>query len=572
MQLERIEISGFRGIQRLSLTLDNLTTLLGENTWGKSSLLDALEIALPNDTKLYQFSIKDFHLDHVLSQPQTQSIQIITCWKTQYKGEENTGRYRHLKPALLPVEDDPNHKQMIYQISAARQEQKVSTSYQFLDAQGEVLQIHDSHKLALELMSLHPVIRMRDARRLHQIPSKDTPDNPAQTNASNQADDVDTRKEGKASAQELEARIKKRINNTYRRLNAMPGHVNKGEIKSSLQAMQHLVEHYFSFQPHKRDNRRTQRNELFQSNASDHNSLLNIMRDSKNTQSKLLLMGLLQAYLQAKGNAQLRKMSRPILILEDPEGRLHPTNLLRSWELLQLIPMQKILTTNSGVLLSAVPLSSIRRLVRQSHRTQALSIPKNLLTKDEIRRISFHVRFHRPNALFARCWLLVEGETEVWLFNELARICGYNLAAEGVQIIEFAQSGLKSLIKLAKALQIDWHVVADGDPAGKKYALSVRNLLGNDQERHRLTELPCRDIEHYLYENGFESYFRELAHISENQPIPTKKVIMKALKKHAKPDVALGIVKHCEESGPESIPILLRWIIKRVITMASGNT
>ncbi|MGB2080090.1 MAG: DUF2813 domain-containing protein, partial [Vibrio sp.] len=314
MQLERIEIAGFRGIQRLSLSLDNLTTLLGENTWGKSSLLDALEIALPNDSQLYQFSIKDFHLDYVLGQPQSQSIHIITRWRTQYKGEENSGRYRRLKPAWLSMDNDPGHKQIIYQVFATRQDQKVTTSYQFLNQHGEVLQIHDTEKLALELISLHPVIRMRDARRLHQNPYN-------KHNQAEQDDEllkhVDTRKETKASAQELEARIQKRINNTYRRLNAMPGHVNKGEIKSSLQAMQHLVEHYFSFQPHQRREKRTQRDHLL--DLSDHSGLLHILREGKSTQSKLLLMGLLQAYLQAKGNTQLRKMSRPILILEDPE-------------------------------------------------------------------------------------------------------------------------------------------------------------------------------------------------------------------------------------------------------------
>ncbi len=39
MFLERIEIVGFRGINRLSLMLDDNTLLLGENAWGKSSLL-----------------------------------------------------------------------------------------------------------------------------------------------------------------------------------------------------------------------------------------------------------------------------------------------------------------------------------------------------------------------------------------------------------------------------------------------------------------------------------------------------------------------------------------------------
>lgn len=566
MQLERIEIAGFRGIQRLSLSLERLTTLIGENTWGKSSLLDALEIALPNHQELYQFKLQDFHLDYVLSQPQTQSIQIITRWRTQTKGEENIGRYRKLRPVWLDVSGSDD-KELIYQVSATRdQHNKITTHYQFLNQAGDILQLHQSEKLALELASLHPVLRMRDARRLHLDGQADEEIPEAVYR------EVDTRRAQSRNQSEYEAKIQKRIQNTYRRLNAAPGHVNKGEIKSSLRAMQHLIEHYFSYKPQKRHGKHNRRDGLFQSNLNDQHTLLTMIKESKNTQSKLMLMGLMQAYIQAKGSTPLRKVSRPILILEDPEGRLHPTNLLKSWELLQLIPMQKILTTNSGVLLSAVPLSSIRRLVRQSDRTQALPIPKNLLSKDEIRRVSFHIRFHRSNAFFARCWLLVEGETEVWLFNELARICGYNLAAEGVQIIEFAQSGLKSLIKVAKALHIDWHVVSDGDPAGKKYSHTVRSLLGTDQERHRLTELPDRDIEHFLYNNGFEAFYRDLVKIPMDHPIPAKKILARVLKKHAKPDVALGIVKHCEEQGIESIPILIRWILKRVLTMANGNT
>lgn len=81
-------------------------------------------------------------------------------------------------------------------------------------------------------------------------------------------------------------------------------------------------------------------------------------------------------------------------------------------------------------------------LGRESNSTIATRVSQRSLSRDELRKIGFHIRFHRSGALFARCWLLVEGETEVWLFNELARQCGYNLAAEGVQIVEFAQSGL----------------------------------------------------------------------------------------------------------------------------------
>ncbi|KOO11037.1 ATP-dependent endonuclease, partial [Vibrio xuii] len=132
--------------------------------------------------------------------------------------------------------------------------------------------------------------------------------------------------------------------------------------------------------------------------------------------------------------------------------------------------------------------------------------------------------------------------------------------------------GLKSLIKVAKAFDIDWHVVTDGDPAGKKYATAVRGQLEHDKERHRLTELPDRDIEHFLYNNGFESFFKDMVKIPLDHPIPAKKVVARVLKKFAKPDLALAIVSHCEAKGTDCIPILLHWTLKRVVTMANGNT
>jgi putative ATP-dependent endonuclease of OLD family len=47
---------------------------------------------------------------------------------------------------------------------------------------------------------------------------------------------------------------------------------------------------------------------------------------------------------------------------------------------------------------------------------------------------------------------------------------------------------------------------------------------------------------------------------------------VRVLKKYAKPDLALAIVSHCEINGPETIPLLLRWTLRRVISMANGNT
>ena len=543
MLLERIEVSGFRGIKRLSLSFEQLTTLIGENTWGKSSLLDALSIALPISGELHQFSLTDFHQDHSISYTQDQHIQIIITFQTTEKNEYRAGRYRKLASLWQP--DENSHAQRIYyRISATNNDGKITASHSFLDNKGRILRYHKIHMLVYELIRLHPVIRIRDARRLH--PDGDT-------------------------APLSDDRIERRINNTCRRLLTSPGQVSSGEIKSALHSMQALVEHYFAFKNHNRHTQHRIHDDLFFGQKTEGISLTQFINQNKSKQTKLLLLGLLNTYLRAKGPNVLKPSARPLMIVEDPEGRLHPTQLIQAWTLLNHIPMQKILTTNSSELLSTVPLCSIRRLVRESDSTSCYSVSPTCLSKDDLRRITFHVRFQRSNALFARCWLLVEGETEVWLFNEMARILGYNLAAEGIQIIEFAQSGLKSLIKIAKTLHIEWHVVTDGDPAGKKYAFAVKSQLDNEHQRHRLTELPHKDIEHYLYHHGFEPLFRELSNTSVDQPVPPKKIIIKTLKKYAKPDLALAIVQYCEDNGPESIPLLLRWTLKRTLTMAKGQ-
>lgn len=588
MQLERIEISGFRGIKRMSLAFDELTTLIGENTWGKSSLLDALSVVLPSDGVPYHFEMTDFHVDYSVSHPQSQHLQIVLALKANDKSELNAGRYRKLKP--IWVQDEFGTYRIYYRISATLKQYETTTHYAFLGIDGNPLKLHHSEKLAQELMTLHPVIRLRDARHFDRpFNSKTINQNAVVNGGSNGNANVisngngngthasngnaaNSSGNGNGNGNGRQARIEKRIDNTCRRLMAIPGHVNKGEMRSSLDSMQSLIEHYFSFKSNSRRNPRKQRDGLLYSAGANDQSIHQLVEETKNKQTRLLFMGLLNAYLQAKGPTDLRRCARPLLILEDPEGRLHPTHLARAWSLMQKLPMQKILTTNSGELLAAVPLQSIRRLVRQSDKTIANQLNMNHFSKDELRRIGFHIRFHRSGALFARCWLLVEGETEVWLFNELANQCGYNLAAEGVQIIEFAQSGLKALIKVAQEFGIDWHVVTDGDAAGKKYAATVMSKLGKDQERHRLTELPDKDIEHYLYMNGFENFFRDMVKIPYDHPIPAKKVVAKVLKKHAKPDLALAIVSHCENQGQECIPLLLRWTLKRVITMANGNT
>ena len=60
MYLERIEITGYRGISRLTVNFNNKTVLIGENSWGKSSLLRLLWCVLGNGEVPYEFVEDDF--------------------------------------------------------------------------------------------------------------------------------------------------------------------------------------------------------------------------------------------------------------------------------------------------------------------------------------------------------------------------------------------------------------------------------------------------------------------------------------------------------------------------------
>jgi putative ATP-dependent endonuclease of OLD family len=221
-----------------------------------------------------------------------------------------------------------------------------------------------------------------------------------------------------------------------------------------------------------------------------------------------------------------------------------------------------------------VPFSHIQKLKPTADGLKVHRLNADLLQKGDLRKIEFHLRLSRPNALFARAWLLVEGETEIWLFNELAQQLGYHFLAEGIQVMPFAQSGLKPLINIAQQLGIEWHVLTDGDFAGKQYANTVKKILLNivpsPPLNQRLTILPAADIEHFLFYNGFESVFRSLIHAEKDQKTPNKKLLMKAVKRHAKPDIALAVVQYAQQLPEEKLPVLLRWVIKRIVNLARG--
>jgi len=542
MYLERIEIRGFRGINRLSLRLDQVTALIGENTWGKTSLMRALWCLLGQDEVPYQFVPEDFHRPEDPELSPAVHLQIVLTFR-EHRPDMSQHASRLARLAAVWVK----HKDLLHRIHyrAAADLQidgSVLSEHGFLDSNGQPLAPAQPLHLIQLLMLMNPVLRLRDSRA-NRSTTLVTDVWPAglMALADTLADD--------------------------------PQPLPRDELKQGLASLCQLMSHYFSSVPPIRPRPRSQR-EIVMRPASLRGlgNLTDWARCQDNQVMHLALSGIAGAMLAARGDRQIEAGARPILILEDPESRLHPTMLALAWGLLEQLPGQKILTTNSGDLLTSLPLSQIRRLVRQPSETRSYQLQEDHFSADDLRRIAFHVRINRPMSLFARCWLLVEGETEIWLLSELASICGYSLRAEGVRIIEYAQCGYSPLIKVAKQLGIEWHLLADGDEAGAKYLTGARSLLHGDRERERLTGLPERDIEHFLFMNGFAAVFRREAKIGPRQSCSPHKIIDKAIRHRSKPGLALAVVEAAESLGADSIPPLLRQMFARVVALARSQS
>lgn len=550
MLLERVEIVGFRGINRLSLMLEQNNVLIGENAWGKSSLLDALTLLLSPEFDLYHFVRDDFWFPPGDIQGREHHLHIILTFRETEPGRHRVRRFRPLQRCWVPCDD--GYHRVFYRLEGElAEDDSVMTLRSFIDGEGEALAVEDIDDLARHLVRLMPVLRLRDARFMRRIHNGTVPHSPQIEITARQLDFLS------------------------RELVSHPQNLSDGQIRQGLSAMVQLLEHYFAEQSSAQTRHRLMRRRSHDEQRSwRYLDIINRMIDKPGGRShRVILLGLFATLLQAKGTVRLDRDARPLLLIEDPETRLHPIMLSVAWHLLNLLPLQRVTTTNSGELLSLTPVEQVCRLVRESTRVSAWRLGPGGMNAEDSRRIAFHIRFNRASSLFARCWLLVEGETETWVINELARQCGHHFDAEGVKVIEFAQSGLKPLIKFARRMGIQWHVLVDGDEAGKKYAATVLGLLNNDREleRDHLTSLPALDMEHFMYRQGFDDVYHRVAQIPDNVPMNMRRVITKAIHRSSKPDLAIEVAMEAGRRGVDAVPTLLKKMFSRVLWLARGR-
>ncbi len=269
----------------------------------------------------------------------------------------------------------------------------------------------------------------------------------------------------------------------------------------------------------------------------------------------------------------------PILALEEPEAHLHPSAVRALWGLVRNFTGQKLISTHSGDLLAETEVHQIRRLARTRGGIRAFRVPAGLLSAEDTRKFNYHVRQARGELLFARCWLLVEGETEAWIYPAAARATDIDLHREGIRVVEYRQTDVGLLAKIANALGIAWYCVGDADTAtggiqANRTRASLRDHLGDSDEAD-LMVFPYENIDIHLLENRYDDVYEQFmpeqnrARINgvPGEPDYWSKYF-DALPGRAKTRAAAAVAAEMERRGGDGVTAEIRCVLNRVVALA----
>lgn len=570
MRLSKITIDNFRGIKHVDVELDrDMTVLVGENNAGKTSVLEALRLCLDvvKSDKTCNFSEYDFYRD--AARTDLGACEPIETTLSFLESEEHLWP-EHITQALNEVIVGSDYSVIKFRVTAqfdADVGQPVQ-SWSFLDdADNELV---GRAGIIKELRRLRPFFFQTALRA-----AKDQFHGQSTYWASflkNRDIDEPTQR---ALEDEL-YQVNKKI---------VDAHTSFRDVTEEVKRISGLVAvgntDAVTVDPAPADVykalRYTDVNLLTASNAK-----IPIRSHGEGTQSLSVLL-LFSAYLKTRLQADVDRYADPIIAIEEPEAHLHPNAVRAVWQLLSDLPGQKIVATHSGDILSEVPVSKLRRMSRNADVTYCKLIPDDLLADEELRKFNHHVRRNRGELLFARCWLLVEGETDVSVFAECADLIGINLHALGIRLVECSQAGGPGIfIKVADELGLQWHLVADSDPGGQKYIEDARLLLNGREEGDYISALTHSNIDVLLCCSGYGQPYRdgvgpqkeaELAGLTVGSQEYWEKVykIVNKARAFSRPAAALKSILEMKAVGSDGVPGELRDIVNRAIALV-GET
>jgi len=420
MRITAVRIENFRGIKSLGLDLGRVTVLIGENNSGKTSVLDALKRCLQDlgHRRRVVFEALDFHLPNNAAEPSTADpIRIDVTFSDEPDPDEEwddelVARLNRAK--VLQVDDEGrNHVRLRVECKYDESTREFVQDWSFLDLNGE----------RLSRVSTRALATLQDALRYYYLT--------ALRDAGSHFSARGRFWRPFLNDSQLSPDRKDEIENRLQEVNdlVVSSHASFEQVRTGLRRVQSVV----PLASGEAVSIEAVPGRMFDMLARAQVQLgtttgakIPLVRHGEGTQSLAVLM-LFSAFLEVQTE------SAAVLALEEPEAHLHPSAIRALWTLVGTFSGQKLISTHSGDLLAEVDIRDVRRLARTAEGIKSFRVAPDLLSPEETRKFNYQIRRARGALLFARCWLLVEGETETWVYPAAARALDLNLLADARQ-------------------------------------------------------------------------------------------------------------------------------------------
>lgn len=505
MKLRRIQIDNFRGITNLDLSIGDTTVLIGENNSGKTAVLDALRFALREvrSRRGCAFDSYDFHLPTPSSDPASApAISIRLTFREDVAGDWGDQVVARLTRAKI-AQDDAGCTVVTLKIGGRFDvlTQEFVQDWEFQNLAGVAMTgLTDSAMAAFQSeVSYYYLAALRDAAK--HFDAKGSFWRPFL-------------KESQLTP-EKRAEIEGKLSEVNQLI--VSSHSSFEQVLAKLRDVQDVVTMQGGNDLVSVDAVPGRLFDMLSKAQVNMNTCTGakvpIGRHGEGTQS-LAVLSLFHAFLQTWNKGA------PIVALEEPEAHLHPSAVRSLWKIIEKIPGQKIISTHSGDLLSEVPPESIVRMHRPTGTLKAARLSDVTLDANDARKFNFHIRRDRGELLFARCWILGEGETDATLIPESARLLNQNLEQAGIRLVTY-QTGisLETCLRVANGLGIHWVVLADNDQQGASDRQAVIRHLNGRAEHEALYVMPEANIEQHLCMNGFADVYYGLLSAQPRQKV-----------------------------------------------------
>lgn len=641
MKLREVTIKNFRCLFDITVPLSDTTVLVGENNSGKTTLLDALKIALPRSqpSRGNPFDEYDYSMSKIGDSPQSSEGIIIELWFREDKSAEWPGSLVQTLNEIIQTDPIKDIHSIGLRLSSKYNlpTKELVTIWEFLTLDGQPL--GGKGASPTNLGRFFSYIRLF---YLSALRDSDTEFSSRSQFWGRILRDLKITEEQRKTLSEELAKLNADLLNADPRLERVRATLDKTQEIMALGSGQKTSIQALPLKPWDL----MSKSEVV-INARGSEVEFPLSRHGQGVQS-LAVLFLFQSYIDVLLKPTFQPETEAILALEEPEAHLHPQATRALATNLDEVKSQKIVSSHSPYFIQEIPFTQIRMFRRNGPASKVLyvkrsftanvpnspdllefcknNIPKfdyhagnstltvngkiedkeyrklltmypkqthvhaqlkqlhnesqTYLNDNELADLDTYAKRIRGEVLFARAWLLCEGQSEYLLLRYFAGLLGKPLDQYGITVIDFQNNGSPgAFVRLARAFEIPWILVCDNDDAGEGFIKQVEacGLLPTEITTlaRRLPEKNM-DLELFLVKNGFEQEYLQI--FSEQKIVLSKKkgevsyedeIASKIRTEKTEFIVALIEKLRAANSDAKRVPPFLAAIINDIIAKAS---